>query len=922
MAGSALPFPSLCFPFPFPFLHTGGGDSTSTMRRDGRSIALQSAIGFLFLSIIAATIISQVNSAGYSDGRESGPEAQKLRLQDGELPRHGLPPGKGLIDHYLDVDVVVAGGGSTGVSAALAAARSGAQTVLIHGRPVLGGNAGSEIKLAMVGACGPRASDANELKMECREGGIVEEYTLDNAVGNPNRIGELFSLELYNKFRMEPNVQLFLNTWLVAVEMNGTRITTAIAEDQMSQNRYIISAKQFIDATGDGRLGAEAGAQYLMGREGPSQYNESLAEGPDTETEGSSLAFVSVDMGIPQPYTPPPWAMKYNASDFKYRSVNFFQYGYWWNEVSWPYNTISDNEVIRDQLLANMFGIWDYIKNSGDIPESENWALQWFGNVPCKREGRRFVGMYVSTQNDIMQNPSASPPQAPELYYDRVAYAGWNFDLHNPKGMFDTSHPPYSSYRTPYMFSTPLRSLISKDARNLFLAGRLASFSHVVYGSQRVMKTCSTMGQAVGTAAAYAVSKGVDAADIPANRSMVWSIQQQLIRDDAYIIGVYNEDPRDYARRAAVFASSEVFPNATSAVNGSAVNIISGQTRAVVTPLSNSNQVGGVPEGQGIPGSNRWLSTTLPASLTLTLEVPAPIAQVQLIFDTGMHRKLTFSVSGSGVGIWGSQPETVRDYSVEGLNSATNQWQLLCNVTDNFQRRRVHNVPCQPVNVLPSWPPLRPGRQPPSPPTPSSSAAVRASTCDPSAPTQKWFANANAQLESLGNPGQCLAFLANQSALGGHGQAVTTLPCAQAPRWVFSLTQRNGTLIKLPQAMNCVDYQGTCQCAKIVSPYTAGMSLELWDCASTSEDGLWSYLVFDDDENAGMLTAKGLCLDAQRPVVNEAHSQRLMDAPILFSEIRVNVTATNGVDHARILEIRLYDADGKTPFPDGPSQNG
>eukprot|EP00043_Microstomoeca_roanoka_P019323 m.216110 g.216110 ORF g.216110 m.216110 type:complete len:155 (+) comp16981_c1_seq9:1498-1962(+) len=106
--------------------------------------------------------------------------------------------------------------------------------------------------------------------------------------------------------------------------------------------------------------------------------------------------------------------------------------------------------------------------------------------------------MYVSTQNDIMQNPSASPPQAPELYYDRVAYAGWNFDLHNPKGMFDTSHPPYSSYRTPYMFSTPLRSLISKDARNLFLAGRLASFSHVVYGSQRVMKTCSTMGQAVG----------------------------------------------------------------------------------------------------------------------------------------------------------------------------------------------------------------------------------------------------------------------------------------------------------------------------------------------------------------------------------------------------------------------------------------
>lgn len=53
--------------------------------------------------------------------------------------------------------------------------------------------------------------------------------------------------------------------------------------------------------------------------------------------------------------------------------------------------------------------------------------------MPCKREGRRFVGQYVSSQNDIMKDPNASPPQAPELYFDRVAYSGWNFDLHNPK---------------------------------------------------------------------------------------------------------------------------------------------------------------------------------------------------------------------------------------------------------------------------------------------------------------------------------------------------------------------------------------------------------------------------------------------------------------------------------------------------------
>ena len=80
------------------------------------------------------------------------------------------------------MDVFVAGGGSAGTSAALAAARSGASTVLVNGRPVLGGNSGSEVRLSMVGACGPRSGESNALKMECREGGIVEEYQLDNTV--------------------------------------------------------------------------------------------------------------------------------------------------------------------------------------------------------------------------------------------------------------------------------------------------------------------------------------------------------------------------------------------------------------------------------------------------------------------------------------------------------------------------------------------------------------------------------------------------------------------------------------------------------------------------------------------------------------------------------------------------------------------
>jgi hypothetical protein len=219
----------------------------------------------------------------------------------------------------------------------------------------------------------------------------------------------------------------------------------------------------------------------------------------------------------------------------------------------------------------------DYIKNSGDHPESATWGLDWIGYTPGKREGRRFIGQYVMKQNDISSDPGAKVPQEPVLFWDRISYGGWPFDLHNPKGMRDPEHKPNNSTEIPYMYSTPLRSLISKDISNLFFAGRLASFSHVVYGSQRVMKTCATMGQAVGTAAAYCTKFKVAASSLKGSPQAVWSIQQQLLRDDQFIIGVKNEDPRDHARSATVSVADN-----NEQEDGKGANVISGQSRAVV----------------------------------------------------------------------------------------------------------------------------------------------------------------------------------------------------------------------------------------------------------------------------------------------------------------------------------------------------
>lgn len=217
--------------------------------------------------------------------------------------------------------------------------------MLVDGRPVLGGNSGSEIRVTMVGACGPRSGqgDANAFKMECREGGIVEEYQLNSAVHNPDHVAELFSLEILTLAKAEPNLTLFQNTWLVGVQTSPTNggdsntaatksIVAAICEDQHSQRRYIVKAKVYIDATGDGRLGAEAGAEWLQGREGKDVYNESLAVPvSDNETEGTSILYQAANMGSSRSFSAPAWAKKFNESEFRYRGVSgTVENGYWW----------------------------------------------------------------------------------------------------------------------------------------------------------------------------------------------------------------------------------------------------------------------------------------------------------------------------------------------------------------------------------------------------------------------------------------------------------------------------------------------------------------------------------------------------------------------------------------------------------------
>ncbi len=580
-------------------------------------------------------------------------------------------PSHGMNTEQLECDILVAGGGVAGVCAALAAARLSARVILCQDRSVLGGNASSEVRMHIVGATGLNGGVA--LETELREGGVIEELRLDLAVHNPQRSAAMMDLVLYDKCRREPNLCLMLNTTVVSATVIDDLIREVRAERASTEQAFTITAKTYIDCTGDGRLGIEAGAPFMRGREGKAQYGESLAQNEgDLNTLGSSIMFQARRNEQVMPYIAPPWARRFTADDLKHRPYGQsgfdlgLEYGYWWIEWGGCLDTIRDNERIRDELLAITLGVWDFVKNHSEV-DASHWALEWVGFLPGKRESRRFIGQHVLTELDLLRS---------QPFADAIAYGGWPIDTHPPEGVDARDLLPCTQHHLPFIYDIPLRCCVSTGPRNLMFAGRNISATHIAFASTRVMATCAVVGQGVGTAAALALRHKVVPAEIAADASLVRSIQQQLLHDDCYLIGSSNEDPHDLVLVAAQITAS------SSQSGSSPEDIRSGQTR-IVTKL---------PADRQRPGLHRWMSRDLPATLEIRWNNPVVLGKVVLVFDTGLHRLLTLSQADGYTAkmLWGQpQPETVRDYTVDILTSSGG-WQEVAQIKGNYQRQRTH----------------------------------------------------------------------------------------------------------------------------------------------------------------------------------------------------------------------------------------
>ena len=456
-------------------------------------------------------------------------------------------PSRALKQIRLDANLVIVGGGLAGVCAAITAARGGIKAILVQDRPVLGGNASSEVRLWILGA----TSHMGNNNRWAREGGVIDEILVENTFRNPEGNPLLVDALLLEKVALEPNITLLLNTAVYEVtKRDADTIASVRAFCSQNSTRYDLHAPLFCDASGDGIVGFLAGAAFRMGAESRSEFDEKFApEVGNGDLLGHSLYFYSKDTGRPVTFVPPSFALTDITKIPRWRQFSAREHGckLWWVEYGGELDTVHETEVIKWELWRVVYGIWNHIKNSGKFPEAANLTLEWVGAIAGKRESRRFEGDYLLRQQDVVeQRPHA----------DAVAFGGWAIDLHPADGVF-SEKPGCTQWHAKGVYQIPYRCLYSRNIANLFLAGRIISATHVAFASSRVMATCALTGQAVGAAAALCLRDGVQPRAL-AGSSRVAELQRRLLRTGHYIPGVSLEDSADLARQARIEVSSEL----------------------------------------------------------------------------------------------------------------------------------------------------------------------------------------------------------------------------------------------------------------------------------------------------------------------------------------------------------------------------
>lgn len=446
----------------------------------------------------------------------------------------------------ITTDVLVIGAGLAGVCAAVNAARNGCEVVLLERFRTLGGNGGPEV--------GVHPSGAHRFHPFAAETGLMEEMIEEAAwrgaktrsYGDHYNISQMWDTVLSDTLERAGVTVLRCHYAKTPVVEKG-RITKVIVEDIATfHTREITVRYSVVDASGDGNISADAGAEFRYGREAKETYNErSAPEKADDITLGTSLvAYVRKNKNsIPYvaPDGTPPYHPGYEHTDMPPNDDPAFIFP---TETGGEggVDTVEDEHEIYNTLLDQLYSWFEHKRNLR--PDGENWELLWVSPRTGKRESRRFVGDYTLTQTDVEEGV---------IFRDAIGFGGFPEDLHYPRPE-NEKYIKIKYVGIPPLYTIPYRSAYSKDIDNLFFASRLCSVSHIAHGTVRLQRTLSTIGMAVGVAAGLCKKYNCTPRDI--YEQHLEELQQTMLKQDITIMGKCNADENDLARKATVSADS------------------------------------------------------------------------------------------------------------------------------------------------------------------------------------------------------------------------------------------------------------------------------------------------------------------------------------------------------------------------------
>lgn len=437
-------------------------------------------------------------------------------------------------------DVVVSGGGLSGVMAAVAAARAGASVLLSERHGFLGGPAAMWLPINGYvdrDGCQVVRGLGQEFIDRLREVGGAGPDFVPDAVLNPFLTIDPEAVKVVClRWLAEAGVELHLHEWVVGVHREDERLRAVIVENK--SGRQAIAGKAFVDTTGDGDIAAWAGAPFTVGR-GPEERPQAVTltmrvDGVDREALRRRLVEFPERYDLYMPHEQYRTNLQYSVVGLKKLVAQARADGY----PELPVDHASfccllepgamlinmtkvkqikahqANDLTRAEVETRLQAplILEFLRRY--VPGFEHARLTATGGQLGIRETRHIEGDYTLTEEDVKSG---------RRFWDEVAIGCYPIDIHSPDNtqVNLTSVPAYG---------IPYRCLTPKKTENLLVAGRCLSATHEALASARVMATCMAMGQAAGEAAAWVAREECSTRQVD-----VAGLKQRLRANGAYL---------------------------------------------------------------------------------------------------------------------------------------------------------------------------------------------------------------------------------------------------------------------------------------------------------------------------------------------------------------------------------------------------